>query len=98
MAGIAACSTMPGKAPEQQATDRATAEAVRDALSADKLIYARHVTVQVDDGVVRLGGYVWNDHDLYQAQQIAATVPGVTRVVDEMELERDDIGSNANSR
>jgi osmotically-inducible protein OsmY len=35
-----------------------------------------------------LSGYIWDTDALYKAQRIAAAVPGVTRVVDQMELER----------
>jgi osmotically-inducible protein OsmY len=38
--------------------------------------------------MARLSGYVWTTDELYHAQQIARTVPGVTGVRNEMELER----------
>ena len=93
-----ACSTTPRKTSEQQQDDKATVAAVQSALSADTHIYTRHVTVQADNGVVHLGGYVWNDFDLYEAQRIAESVPGVTKVVDEMELERQGIDNSDVSR
>jgi osmotically-inducible protein OsmY len=54
--------------------------------------------VQADNGVVHLGGYVWNDEDLYEAQRVAGAVPGVTQVVDDMELERGGIDNTDVSR
>jgi osmotically-inducible protein OsmY len=48
--------------------------------------------------VVHLGGYVWNDYDLEEAQRVAGAVSGVTQVVDEMELERGGIDNSAVSR
>ncbi len=95
---VVACSTTPPRTSEQRQTDKETAERVQSALNADTYIYARHVTVQADKGVVHLGGYVWNDYDLSEVQRVAAAVPGVTQVVDEMELERGGIDNSAVSR
>ena len=39
-------------------------------------------------GVVHLGGFVWSVSDLLLAQNLAASVPGVRAVSDEMELMR----------
>jgi osmotically-inducible protein OsmY len=47
------------------------------------------VDVTVNNGVARLGGIVWSPEAHDCAQTIARNVPGVTRVVDEMELERE---------
>ena len=58
------------------------------ALNADPSYFFRHVDVRVDSGVVQLGGYIWSSEALYRAKQIAARVPGVTLVVNDMELER----------
>jgi len=93
-----ACSTTSHKTTEQQLADKETAERVQSALSADSRIYARHITVRADSGVVHLGGYVWNSEDLYEAQRVAETVPGVSSVVDEMELEREGLGNSPVSR
>ena len=91
IAGATACATAPHKTSEQQVNDKETAEAVEAALKANTHIYTQHVTVQADNGVVHLGGYVWNDFDQYEAERTAETVPGVSKVVDEMELERNGI-------
>ncbi len=93
-----ACSTTPRKTSEQQQADKETAESVQNALDADKLLYAKHITVRADNGVVHLAGYVWNTEDLYEAQRIAETVPGVAQVVDEMELEREGLGDSPVTR
>jgi osmotically-inducible protein OsmY len=95
---LVACSTTPSKTSEQQVVDKETAENVEVALNADTHIYARHISVQADNGVVHLGGYVWNDEDLYEAQRVAGAVPGVTQVVDDMELERGGIDNTDVSR
>ncbi len=89
-----ACSTTPHRTDAQRQADKELAAQVASALNADSRIYARHIDVRAEDGVVHLAGYVWNDNDLYEAKRIAATVPGVTDVVDDMELER---GGSSNS-
>jgi len=91
MAGATGCATGPYKTSEQQVNDKETADAVEAALKANTHIYTQHVTVQADNGVVHLGGYVWNDFDQYEAERTAESVPGVSKVVDEMELERNGI-------
>ncbi len=96
LAAASACTTT--KSPEQDAQDRATVAAVQSALRADGHIYSDHITVRANKGVVHLGGYVWNDYDMYQAQQDAASAEGVTRVVNEMELEREGVGNSPSTR
>ena len=83
-----ACATVPQKSPEQAAVDAATADTVYSVLNADEIYYYRHVNVGVDNGVVQLSGYVWSTSAMYHAKQLAGRVPGVIRVVNQMELER----------
>jgi osmotically-inducible protein OsmY len=80
----------------ERRTDAVTAEQVYAALNADPIYYFRHVDVNVRDGVATLSGYVWVPQAIYHAQKIAARVPGVTRVVDQMELVRE--GAAASGR
>jgi osmotically-inducible protein OsmY len=96
--GAIACSTTSHRTAAQRQTDNETAARVSSALNADPAIYARHIEVRAYNGVVHLGGYVWNNSDLFLAQQIAVTVPGVTGVVDDMELERGGSNNSATSR
>jgi osmotically-inducible protein OsmY len=83
-----ACASTPPKSPAQARADAATADRVHAALNADPVFFFRHVDVSVDDGVARLSGVVWTTDALFAAQRIARNVPGVTRVVNRMELER----------
>jgi len=85
---IVACASSPPRSPEQERADAATADRVSAALEANPIYYFRDVEVTVDYGVARLGGYVWTTDALYAAQRITRSVPGVTRVEDTMELER----------
>jgi osmotically-inducible protein OsmY len=85
---IAACATSPPRSPEQVRADHATEEQVDAALDADPIYYYHHVDVRVDGGVAHLSGYVWSSEALFKAKQIAAAIPGVRLVVNEMELQR----------
>ena len=84
---LAACASGPRSDAQRQA-DRETAERVEAALSADKNLYARHIFVRVENGVVRLTGYVWDASDFQSAALIAEDVQGVTGVVNDLELNR----------
>jgi osmotically-inducible protein OsmY len=86
---IAACVSSAPKSAKQTQADEETAQRVYSALNADPTYYFRHVNVRVDGGVVQLSGYIWSIPAIYRAKQIAAGVPGVTRVVNAMELERE---------
>ena len=88
-AGLAAaCATAPQRSAAQASADSAIADQVRLALNEDRTYYFRHVVVTSDDGVARLSGYVWNTPAINRAEQLASSVPGVVRVVDALELER----------
>jgi osmotically-inducible protein OsmY len=92
-AGIAAalaagCASSPPRSPAQVQADEATANRIYAALERDPVYYFKDADVGVDDGVARLGGYVWTTAALYRAQRIARSVPGVTAVKDELQLER----------
>ena len=53
---------------------------------ADPNIYARHIDVSVNCGVVHLGGYVWENEDHQAARRDATSVDGVKAV--DMEMQR----------
>jgi osmotically-inducible protein OsmY len=86
---IGACATSSPKSVEQAQADEATAQRIYAALDADPTYFYRHVDVRVDGGVAELRGYIWGTQALYRAKEIAAGVPGVRRVVNDMELERE---------
>lgn len=98
IAGLLACTHAPPRTEAQKEADKALAERVDGELQADKLIYARHITVKADRGVVHLSGYVWETPELYEAQRVAASVPGVASVVNDLELQRNGIGNSPVSR
>lgn len=98
LCGVAACASGPRKTDAQRQVDKETAERVETALSADKGLYAKHIFVSADNGVVRLTGYVWETSDFETAVLIAEGVPGVTRVVNDLELNRNGNESGAVAR
>jgi osmotically-inducible protein OsmY len=85
---LAACSTAPRRTDAERAADADTASRVESAFTADPTLFARHIDVSVDGGVVYLGGYVWSVEDLYLARHLAASVAGVRSVSSDMELMR----------
>lgn len=86
--GLSGCTTLAPRTPLESQADRALADRIYSELNADPLYYYRHVDVHVDGGVALLSGYIWSVDALNRAKQIAAGVPGVYSVVDQMELER----------
>lgn len=88
LCGVTACASGPRKTDAQRQVDRETAERVENALYADKALYAKHIFVSADNGVVRLTGYVWEASDFETATLIAEGVQGVTQVVNNLELNR----------
>ena len=88
LCGVAACTSAPPKTDSQALADKAMAERVEAALSADKSLFAKHITAHADNGVVHLTGYVWEAGDFEEATFIASNVPGVTKVVNDLELNR----------
>ena len=98
LCSVVACASGPHKTDAQRQADKETAERVQAALDADNLLYAKHINVRADNGVVRLSGYVWDPPDLNEAQSIAQQVDGVTRVVNDLELQRNGIDNSQVTR
>jgi hypothetical protein len=93
LCSVAACATT-HKTPEQRATDAATVEHVQDALKADQSLYSRHIDVRADGSVVTLSGYVWTPEELTAAREDAQAVPGVTQVINRLEVDRGAINNS----
>jgi osmotically-inducible protein OsmY len=84
---VGACASPPRSSAQIEADARTTSR-VYAVLDEDPIFFFGHVDVRVDDGVIHLSGYIWTTDAIYRAQQIARAVPGATRVVDHLELER----------
>jgi hypothetical protein len=72
----------------QSPADKELAQRVYATLNSDQVDYYKHVTVLADNGVVTLGGSVGTTEALNKAKSIAGGIPGVTKVVNQMALER----------
>ena len=66
--------------------DETTKRQVEAALRSDPFFYDEHVTVTIKNGVVTLQGIVFDDWDLRNALRIGRKVPGVKRVVNDLEI------------
>ena len=93
--GVVACSTTARRTAAERASDADIATRVEAALLADPNIYARHIDVGVDRGVVHLGGYVWEDQDFRLARNDASSVTGVKMVDTQMELMRGGVAGSS---
>ena len=98
LCAVTACVTAPPKTDTQKQADRETAGRVQAALDADQSLYAKHITVRADAGVIHLSGYVWDTGDLDEAASIASLVAGVNKVVNDLELQRNGIDNSGVSR
>lgn len=83
----AACASSPHTEAQAQANKELSSK-VEAALNADKSLFAKHITAHADNGVVWLTGYVWESGDFEEAAYVAQNVPGVTKVVNSLELNR----------
>jgi hyperosmotically inducible periplasmic protein len=95
---VVACSSGPPKSAAESQADKATVDRVELALGTDKTLYARHIVVRADNGVVRLSGFVFDQPDLIEAGRVAESVQGVSRVVNALELQRNGVDNSAVSR
>jgi osmotically-inducible protein OsmY len=82
--GPAACGLCGFASP---AADSALRARVESALQADPYFYDGHVTVSVQNGDVRLDGFVSSAWDLLDAMRIARKAAGSRRVIDNLSIE-----------
>jgi osmotically-inducible protein OsmY len=65
---------------KEDLTDEQVEQEIRTALSRDAIVQRSEVTVAVDEGEARLYGLVDSYFERFQAEDVAARVPGVTAV------------------
>src|ERR1700735_5522692 len=95
---LTACLSGPPKTAEQRQADKELADQGATALTSDKTLYARHINVRADGGVVTLSGHVWTTGELSAAPQIAQSVAGVSKVVNRIEVDRGAIQDSGVTR
>jgi osmotically-inducible protein OsmY len=83
----AGCAGAPPRSPAEARSDAQTAQAVYRALKASPLYFYPALEVQVERGVAHLSGLTLDSLSYDAAPQIAGRVPGVTRVVNAIELD-----------
>jgi osmotically-inducible protein OsmY len=94
LCGMVACATSPPRTDAQKQADKEIVERVQAALDSDKQLYAKHIFVRSYNGVVELTGFVWDPPDLLEATTVAQTVQGVSRVVNDLELQRNGLDNS----
>jgi osmotically-inducible protein OsmY len=75
------------KQVQERTADQQLQESVENALNSDYYFYAVHVTVSIENGNVKLQGFVFSDWDLRDAIRIATKAAGGRRVVDDLTIE-----------
>lgn len=94
----AACVMEPPKTAAEREADKDLVDRVEASLKADPGLYARHVNLRADNGVVTMSGYVWTSEELVKAKQDAEGVPGVVKVVNRVEIDRGAITDSSVTR
>ena len=87
IAFVTSCAIKPPRDASEIEADKKIEFAVTQQLADDPNIYARHIEVSVYRGVVTLSGFVTESNELFEATRVAALVPGVTSVEDQIELQ-----------
>jgi osmotically-inducible protein OsmY len=70
---------------QRLADERLKAE-VELALQGDASLFAGHIDVSIKNGVLTLSGLVFDDWDMRIARRVAKRIPGVKRVINDLEI------------
>lgn len=75
---------------KKQAADEQVTQQVQKTLTDDPWIYAEHITITTQNGVVRLEGIVGDTGERFRMVRVCRKIPGVRRVVDALEMPAND--------
>ena len=75
---------------KRQAADEQVTRQVQKTLTDDPWIYAEHITVTTQNGVIRLEGFVGDTGERFRILRLCRKIPGVRRVVDALEIINND--------
>jgi BON domain len=75
---------------KRQAADEQVTRQVQKTMTEDPWIYAEHVMVTTQNGVVRLEGFVTDTGERFRLLRLCRKIPGVRRVVDALEKPDND--------
>ncbi len=81
------CASTPPESPEQSEADAAIARQVYEALQADRMHLYIGLNVRVHAGVVNINGLTFDPSVRDAATEIASSVPGVTKVVNQIDVQ-----------
>jgi osmotically-inducible protein OsmY len=81
--GISGCASY--HHPEHYTSDHSINSRVKDGLARSPSSF-RNVIVRTHDGIVELHGYVETPQQQAEAEQLAANVPGVRQVIDNLRI------------
>lgn len=74
----------------RQAADEEVTRQVEKTLTNDPWIFADHITVTTQNGVVRVEGIVGDTGEMFRIVRLARKIPGARRVVNAMEIMHND--------
>ena len=94
LALMSACATNPARTAAELETDRQLERAVTQQLAEDPNVFAPHIQVSANRGVVTLAGMVFEGNDIFEAGRVAQGVPGVVSVRNQIEMHISGRGGN----
>lgn len=91
---ISACATNPARTSSELEADKKLEIAVTQQLANDPNVFAPHIQVSVNRGVVTLSGMVFDGNEIFEAGRVAQLVPGVVSVRNQIEMHISGRGGN----
>lgn len=88
LTAVSGCMAMTGETLGQNIDDTNITAAVKTKLAGEKASTLTRIDVDTVRGVVTLGGVVVSDADRARAEQIAAQVGGVKKVVNNLQIQK----------
>jgi hyperosmotically inducible protein len=85
---LGGCQAMTGRTAGQNLDDSNTTAAVKAQLARDKVSSLTRIDVDTNGGVVALNGTVESAEQRARAEQIARSVSGVKRVINNLQVQR----------
>ena len=77
-------------AAKRQAADEQVTRQVEQTLTKDPWIFADHITITTQNGVVRLEGIVGDTGEMFRIMRLCRKTPGARRVVNGLEIMHND--------
>jgi osmotically-inducible protein OsmY len=74
----------------RQAADEQVTRQVEQTLTNDPWIFADHITITTQNGVVRLEGIVGDTGEMFRIVRLCRKIPGARRVVNALEIMHND--------